>query len=101
MGNILAKATGLRITLNSDGTPIVSKSHSPITLVNLSCFNLGGDPFFTVKTSLIDERVPRVMGECVIVKLQVQKKGGGSVSSECLFGLGKPTRNDINLDMLI
>ena len=37
---VLSKTTSFRITLNIDGTPIVSRSHSPITLSNLSSFNL-------------------------------------------------------------
>jgi hypothetical protein len=40
VGNILAKAAALRITLNIDGAPIPSKSQSPITLANLSFINL-------------------------------------------------------------
>ena len=40
VGNILAKAAALRITLNIDESPISSKSHSPITLTNLSFINL-------------------------------------------------------------
>ncbi len=39
VGNILTKDTTLLITLNIDGTPIVSKSHSPITISNLSSIN--------------------------------------------------------------
>ncbi len=35
-GNILAKAAALRITLNIDCAPVASRSHSPITLANLS-----------------------------------------------------------------
>ena len=43
--NILTKTAGLWITLNIDGAPIVSKSHTPpsqinITLANLSSINL-------------------------------------------------------------
>ena len=38
--NILGKDTTLWITLNIDGSPIVSKSHSPNTLTNLSFINL-------------------------------------------------------------
>ena len=34
--NILTKVDVLRITLNIDGTPVTSRSHSPITLSNLS-----------------------------------------------------------------
>ncbi len=46
IGNILAKAATLRITLNIDGTPVASPSHthpggeSPITLANLSSISL-------------------------------------------------------------
>jgi hypothetical protein len=44
VGNILAKAPALRITLNVDDTPVVSRSHthpeSPITLGNYSFINL-------------------------------------------------------------
>jgi hypothetical protein len=40
VGHILAKAAALRITLNVDGAPIASRSHSPITLSNLSSLNL-------------------------------------------------------------
>jgi hypothetical protein len=40
VGNILVKADVLRITLNLDGTPIVSQTHSPITLTNFSSINL-------------------------------------------------------------
>ncbi len=39
-GNILAKPVSLRIILNIEGVPVVSRSHSPITLANLSCINL-------------------------------------------------------------
>ena len=38
--NILAKVTPLWITLNIDGTPVVSRSHSPMTLTNLVFINL-------------------------------------------------------------
>jgi hypothetical protein len=38
--NILVKASSLRILLNIDDTPVASKSHSPITLTNLSSINL-------------------------------------------------------------
>ena len=42
--NILAKGTGLQnivqIILNIDGASVVSRSHSPITLANLSFINL-------------------------------------------------------------
>ncbi len=40
VGLALAKAAALRITLNLDGAPITSKSHSPITLANFSSINL-------------------------------------------------------------
>ena len=43
VGNILAKAAALRITLNIDGAPVASRSHThptPITLVNYSFINL-------------------------------------------------------------
>jgi hypothetical protein len=40
VGLDLDKETVLRITLNLDGSPITSKSHSPITLGNFSCINL-------------------------------------------------------------
>jgi hypothetical protein len=40
VGNILAKAAALRITSNIDGAPIASKSHTHITLANLSFVNL-------------------------------------------------------------
>ena len=43
VGNILAKAAALRITLNIDGAPVASRlqiTHSPITLANLSFINL-------------------------------------------------------------
>jgi hypothetical protein len=40
VGLVLVKATALRITLNLDGVSIISKSHSPITLVNFSSINL-------------------------------------------------------------
>ena len=39
VGNILAKAEALRITLNVDGAP-VQITHSPITLANCSFINL-------------------------------------------------------------
>ena len=38
--NILGKAAALRITLNVDDAPVVSRSHSPITLANCSFINL-------------------------------------------------------------
>ncbi len=40
VGLTLVKETDLRITLNLDGSSIISKSHSPITLVNFSSINL-------------------------------------------------------------
>ena len=39
-GNILAKAAVLQIILNIDGVPVASRSHTPITLANLSYINL-------------------------------------------------------------
>ncbi len=39
-GNILGKTESLRIYLNIDGTPIPSRSHSPITQSKLSTINL-------------------------------------------------------------
>ena len=36
VGNILAKATALRINLNIDGAPIASHTHSPLPLTNFS-----------------------------------------------------------------
>jgi hypothetical protein len=39
-GSTLTKAAALRITLNIDGTPITSRTHSPITLANISSINL-------------------------------------------------------------
>jgi hypothetical protein len=46
VGNILAKASALRINLNTDGTPIVSKSHthpshSQTSRLLTSSFSLG------------------------------------------------------------
>jgi hypothetical protein len=40
IGNILTKTGTLRIVLNIDDTPTTSKSHSPLTLGNLSSINL-------------------------------------------------------------
>ncbi len=40
IGNILVKTASQRILLNIDDTPVGSKSHSPITLTNLSSINL-------------------------------------------------------------
>jgi hypothetical protein len=40
VGLVLTKTEVLRITLNLDGTPIISKSHSPITLAIFSSINL-------------------------------------------------------------
>jgi hypothetical protein len=40
VGLALAKETVLRITINLDVAPIISKSHSPITLANFSSINL-------------------------------------------------------------
>jgi hypothetical protein len=39
-GNILPKVVELRIILNIDGAPVVSRSHSPITLTKISSINL-------------------------------------------------------------
>jgi hypothetical protein len=41
VGSTLAKATALRINLNIDGTPITSRTNSPITLANISSLSLG------------------------------------------------------------
>jgi hypothetical protein len=40
VGNILAKSAALRVALNIDDAPIASRSHSPITLSNLSSINI-------------------------------------------------------------
>jgi hypothetical protein len=40
IGNILTEAVALRITLNIDGAPIVSRSHTHPSLTNISSINL-------------------------------------------------------------
>ena len=37
VGNILAKATALRINLIIDGAPVASHTHTPLPLTNFSC----------------------------------------------------------------